>query len=73
MQTEYGYFMGETIEYWMQLKKTFERIEPVLNHPLVIQALQEQELKQLKKQRDDLDYRIKTMEAEISGINTGDA
>jgi hypothetical protein len=73
MQTEYGYFMNETIEYWIKLKRTFEHIEPVLNHPMVIQTLRNHELEQLKKQRDGLDYRIKIIEAEIAGINTGDA
>ncbi len=63
MQT--SIFLGEPIEYWVELKKIYTRIQPVLNHPLIVQALREEDLKQLKQEREELDYKIKVLEDEL--------
>lgn len=59
-------FLGEPIEYWVELKKIYTRIQPVLNHPLVVEALRKEDLKQLKQEREELDYKIKILEEELN-------
>jgi len=59
-------FLGEPIEYWVELKKIYTRIQPVLNHPLIVEALKKEDLAQLKQEREELDYRIKILEEELN-------
>jgi hypothetical protein len=58
-------FLGEPIEYWVELKKIYTRIQPVLNHPLIVEALKKEDLAQLKQEREELDYRIKVLEEDL--------
>ena len=59
-------FLGEPIEYWVELKKIYIRIQPVLNHPLIVEALKQEDLIQLRREREELDYRIKILEEELN-------
>ena len=60
-------FMGKPISYWLDIEKSYQKIEPILELPEVKRIILENELAELLSKRNLLDFHIELIKGRLDG------